>query len=224
MVFSIEESWSKKLKSEFGKAYFQILKNKIVADINAGITIYPKESDIFRAFDLCPFEHVKVVLLGQDPYHGIGQANGLCFSVQKDVAIPPSLKNIYKELQQDIGITYPLHGDLSGWAQQGVLMLNTSLTVQAQNANSHSKIGWVNFTDAVIKLVSEKKENIVFILWGANARSKIGLIDTTKHLILQSPHPSPLSAYHGFFGNRHFSHTNEYLKAHNKVPIDWSIN
>ncbi|HRP89565.1 MAG TPA: uracil-DNA glycosylase [Edaphocola sp.] len=223
MFAPIENSWQNILASEFEQDYFKKLNEIIKSDIASGITVYPKNSDIFKAFELCPFEKTKVVLLGQDPYHGLGQANGLCFSVEKGIKLPPSLKNIYKAIQQEFAFPIPTHGDLTAWAQQGVLMLNTSLTVRAHQANSHSKIGWVSFTDAVLKTISERKENIVFILWGNNARSKKDLIDSAKHLILQSAHPSPLSAYHGFFGNKHFIQTNEYLKQHHKKEIDWKI-
>lgn len=223
MEVKIAPSWKAQLQQEFEQAYFQQLTQRIKADLQAGISIFPKGQDIFRAFDLCSFENLKVVLLGQDPYHGLGQANGLCFSVGLGIKLPPSLVNIYKELHNDIGCPIPMHGDLSPWARQGVLLLNTSLTVQAHNANSHSKIGWQIFTDAVIKRISDAKEHVVFILWGGNARSKVPLIDSTKHLILQSAHPSPLSAHNGFWGNRHFSKVNEYLIAHGLSPIDWAL-
>lgn len=186
-------------------------------------TVYPDMYDLFNCFRLTPVNGIKAVLLGQDPYHNEGQAHGLCFSVKKGVALPPSLVNIYKEIKSDLNITEPLCGDLTKWAQEGVLLLNTSLTVRAHQANSHSKCGWSWFTDSVIKLVSENTENVVFILWGGNARSKAPLIDKTKHLVLECAHPSPLSAYNGFFGCRHFSKTNGYLLAHGKKPVDWQL-
>ncbi len=223
MEIKIAPSWKIQLQQEFEQAYFAAIVEKIKTDIQQGISIYPAGGDIFRAFDLCTFENTKVVLLGQDPYHGPGQAHGLCFSVPEGIKIPPSLVNIYKELHNDIGFAIPNHGNLTNWARQGVLMLNTSLTVQAHQANSHSKIGWQIFTDAVIKKVSDAKEHVVFVLWGANARSKVGLIDTSKHLILQSAHPSPLSAHNGFWNNHHFSKINEYLLAHGNSVIDWQV-
>jgi len=186
--------------------------------------VYPDMYDLYNCFRFTPLAEVKAVILGQDPYHEPNQAHGLCFSVKKGVALPPSLQNIYKEIQDDLGITEPDCGDLTKWAQSGVLLLNTTLTVRQHIANSHSKCGWAWFTDSVIKIISEKTENTVFILWGGNARSKAPLIDGTKHLILQSVHPSPLSAYNGFFGCRHFSKTNEYLTSHGKEPINWDLN
>lgn len=186
--------------------------------------IYPDMYDLYNCFRYTPVEQVKVVILGQDPYHEPNQAHGLCFSVKKGIALPPSLKNIYKEIESDLGIKEPDCGDLTKWAKQGALLLNTTLTVREHAANSHSKCGWAWFTDSVIKLVSDRLENVVFILWGGNARSKAPLIDGKKHLILQCAHPSPLSAYNGFFGCRFFSKTNEYLLSHNKQPIDWDLN
>ena len=180
--------------------------------------------DLYNCFRFTPFANVKAVILGQDPYHNEGQAHGLCFSVQNGVDLPPSLVNIYKEIKADLGFEPPKSGNLTKWANEGVLLLNTSLSVRAHAANSHSKCGWAWFTDSVIKLISERKEHVVFILWGGNARSKKPLIDTTKHLILECAHPSPLSAYNGFFGCKHFSKTNEYLKEHNLSPIDWNLN
>ncbi len=187
-------------------------------------TIYPDMYDIYNCFRFTPVDNVKVVILGQDPYHEEGQAHGLCFSVKPTIPLPPSLKNIYKEIESDLGIIQPNCGDLSKWAREGVLLLNTTLTVRAHLANSHSKCGWAWFTDSVIKIVSEHCNNVVFILWGGNARSKAPLIDRDKHLILQCAHPSPLSAYNGFFGSRFFSKTNEYLIANGKSPIDWDLN
>lgn len=186
--------------------------------------VYPDMYDLYNCFRYTPLDGVKAVILGQDPYHEPNQAHGLCFSVKKGIALPPSLQNIYKEIQSDLGITEPNCGDLTKWAKQGVLLLNTTLTVREHRANSHSKCGWGWFTDSVIKLISENTQNTVFILWGGNARSKVPLIDEGKHLILQCAHPSPLSAYSGFFGCRHFSKTNEYLSSHGKKPIDWDLN
>jgi len=186
--------------------------------------VYPDMYDLFNCFRYTPLNELKAVILGQDPYHEPNQAHGLCFSVKKGVALPPSLLNIYKEIQSDLGIREPLCGDLTKWAKEGVLLLNTTLTVREHRANSHSKCGWGWFTDSVIKLISENTQNTVFILWGGNARSKVPLIDEGKHLILQCAHPSPLSAYSGFFGCRHFSKTNEYLTSHGKKPIDWDLN
>lgn len=186
-------------------------------------TVYPDMYDLYNCFRFTPFSNVKAVLLGQDPYHNVGQAHGLCFSVQDGIEKPPSLQNIFKELKSDLGFEIPTSGNLTKWAKEGVLLLNTSLTVRAHQANSHSKCGWAWFTDSVISLISEKKENVVFILWGGNARSKKPLIDQSKHLILECAHPSPLSAYNGFFGCKHFSKTNDYLIKNNKEPIDWSL-
>lgn len=185
--------------------------------------IFPPGQDIFRAFDLTPLEKVKVVILGQDPYHGDGQANGLCFSVHKGIQTPPSLVNIFKEMHDDIGCDIPNNGDLTKWAQQGVLLLNTILTVRAHEAFSHRKLGWENFTDAAIQIVAQQDRPIVFILWGGAARAKKVLIHNPKHLILEAPHPSPLSAYHGFFGSKPFSKTNDYLTKMGIEPIDWAI-
>lgn len=186
--------------------------------------VYPDMYDLYNCFRFTPINNVKAVILGQDPYHEPGQAHGLCFSVKAGVPLPPSLQNIYKEIEDDLGVKEPKCGDLTKWAQQGVLLLNTTLTVREHMANSHSKCGWAWFTDSVIKLISEKCENVVFILWGGNARSKAPLIDRNKHLILQCAHPSPLSAYNGFFGCKFFSKTNDYLAAHGKTPIDWDLN
>ena len=185
--------------------------------------VYPDMYDIFICFKLTPLENVKAVILGQDPYHNEGQAHGLCFSVQDGVQPPPSLVNIYQELHDDVGCAIPKSGNLTKWAEEGVLLLNTALTVRAHMANSHRDCGWTWFTDSVIKLISDRREHVVFILWGANARSKKPLIDRTKHLVLECAHPSPLSAYNGFFGCRHFSKTNEYLQAHGIAPIDWQL-
>lgn len=185
--------------------------------------IYPDMYDLYNCFRYTPLDSIKAVILGQDPYHNEGQAHGLCFSVKKGVKLPPSLMNIYKEIKDDLGITEPNYGDLSKWAKDGVLLLNTTLTVREHSANSHSGCGWAWFTDSVIKLISEHTENVVFILWGGNARSKAPLIDRNKHLILQSAHPSPLSAFNGFFGSKPFSKTNEYLISHGKSPVNWDL-
>jgi uracil-DNA glycosylase len=223
MDVKIEASWKEVLKSEFSKPYFTQIPLHIKTEKSQGKTIYPPGSLIFNAFNTTPFDKVKVVILGQDPYHGPGQAHGLCFSVQNGVPPPPSLLNIFKELQDDIGVEIPNHGNLTHWAQQGVFLLNASLTVRAGEPMSHSKIGWAEFTDTVIKKISELKKNVVFILWGKFAQEKRVLIDESKHCILRSVHPSPLSAYGGFFGCKHFSKTNEYLVAHGIDPVDWSV-
>ncbi|MDD3302856.1 MAG: uracil-DNA glycosylase [Candidatus Gracilibacteria bacterium] len=219
----IDSSWLEILKDEFEKDYFKVIKKQIIDDIESGITIYPNPKNIFNAFNYTPFDKVKVVLLGQDPYHGVGQAHGLCFSVQDGVTPPPSLKNIYKELKDDIGSEIPNSGNLEKWTKEGVFMLNAILTVRAGLPASHSKIGWETFTDKVIKTISEKKEGIVFILWGNFARNKKILIDTKKHLVIESAHPSPFSAYNGFLGSKPFSKTNDYLKKIGKKEIDWSL-
>ncbi|MBO5412015.1 MAG: uracil-DNA glycosylase [Clostridia bacterium] len=196
---------------------------KFLIDEYKNHVVYPDMYDLYNCFRYTPFSSLKVVLLGQDPYHNVGQAHGLCFSVQKGIQHPPSLQNIFKELQSDIGCPLPKDGTLTKWAKEGVLLMNTSLSVREHQANSHSKCGWSWFTDSVIRLISQKKERVVFILWGGNARSKKPLIDTSKHLILECAHPSPLSAYNGFFGCKHFSKTNEYLLRHNLSPIDWDL-
>ena len=223
MEVAIETSWKKELEAEFKKPYFESLVHHLKTEKQAGKTIYPAGKNIFNAFNITPFDKVKVLLLGQDPYHGAGQAHGLCFSVQKGVPPPPSLVNIYKELHDDLGVAVPRTGDLTKWAQQGVFMLNASLTVRAGEPMSHAKIGWATFTDAVIKKVSEDKEHVVFILWGKFAQEKAVLIDASKHCIIKSAHPSPLSAHNGFFKSKPFSKANEYLVAHGIDPIDWSI-
>ena len=223
MDVKIEASWKEVLKSEFSKDYFQQIPQHIKTEKSQGKVIYPPGSLIFNAFNTTPFDKVKVVIIGQDPYHGQGQAHGLCFSVQNGVPPPPSLLNIFKELQEDIGIDIPHHGNITHWAQQGVFLLNVSLTVRAGEPMSHSKIGWAAFTDMVIKKISEQKKNVVFLLWGKFAQEKRILIDETKHCILRSVHPSPLSAYGGFFGCKHFSKTNEYLVSKGIDPVDWSL-
>lgn len=223
MRVKIEESWNRILQSEFEKPYFNHLVQFLRAEKQAGKIIFPPGPDIFSAFNLTSYDQVKVLILGQDPYHGVGQAHGLCFSVQDGIKPPPSLINIYKELNQDLGLPIPNHGNLSSWAKQGVLMLNASLTVEEAKPMSHSQCGWSTFTDHVIQLISTQKEYIVFILWGRFAQEKAKLIDTNKHMILSAAHPSPFSAHHGFFGCRHFSKTNEYLLKHHKKPIEWQI-
>ena len=223
MDVKIEASWKEVLKGEFTKPYFQQIPLHLKTEKSQGKIIYPPGSLIFNAFNTTPFNSVKVVILGQDPYHGPGQAHGLCFSVQTGVPPPPSLVNIFKELQNDIGITIPSHGNLTKWAEQGVFLLNASLTVRAGEPMSHSKIGWAEFTDTVIRKISEQKQHVVFLLWGKFAQEKRVLIDETKHCILRSVHPSPLSAHAGFFGCKHFSKTNEYLVSKGIDPVDWSL-
>ena len=220
MNVRIEESWKQKLTPEFEKDYFIKLTEFVRAEY-ASQTIYPPAKQIFNAFDHCPFDDVKVVIIGQDPYHGPGQAHGLCFSVAEGIPNPPSLQNIFKEIMSDLGKPMPANGDLTRWARQGVLLLNATLTVQAHQAGSHQRKGWEEFTDAAIRLLAEEREHLVFILWGAYAQKKGAFIDRSKHLVLASAHPSPLSAYNGFFGNKHFSRTNEYLKAHGITEIEW---
>ncbi|MFA5917663.1 MAG: uracil-DNA glycosylase [Candidatus Gracilibacteria bacterium] len=219
----MDSSWLEVLKDEFEKDYFKDIKKQIVADIESGTIIYPNPKNIFNAFNYTPFDKVEVVLLGQDPYHGPNQAHGLCFSVEDSVKLPPSLKNIFKELKEDIGATIPQSGNLEKWTNEGVFMLNAILTVKAGLPASHSKIGWETFTDKVIKTISDKKEGVIFILWGNFAKNKKSLIDTTKHFVIESPHPSPFSAYNGFFGSRPFSKTNEILKKLGKKEIDWKL-
>jgi len=224
MAVDLEPSWLEVLGDEFGKPYMVGLKKFLKDEKDAGNKIYPKGPDIFNAFNITPFSEVKVVILGQDPYHGEFQAHGLSFSVQKGITPPPSLKNIYKELATDIPNFYiPNHGDLTGWAKQGVLLLNASLTVRANTPGSHQKKGWEEFTDKVIKTITDKKEGVIFILWGAFAQAKAELIDKTKHHIIKSPHPSPFSADRGFFGSKPFSKTNEILEKEGKLPIDWQV-
>jgi len=216
----IEKSWKKILNREFKKEYFNSLVTFLKDEYKNNI-IYPPGKKIFSSFDYCPFDKVKVVIIGQDPYHGINQANGLCFSVNKEIKIPPSLFNIFKEIKSDVGIDIPDHGDLKRWAIQGVLLLNSVLTVRQNLPGSHSNKGWENFTDKVISIISENKNNIVFLLWGSYAKSKLKNIDQNKHLILTSSHPSPFSAYNGFFNSYHFSKTNKYLKKNNITEIKW---
>lgn len=215
----IEESWKAVLQDEFQSAYFQELRQFLIDEKQEHV-VYPPGPLIFNAFNLCPFDKVKVVVLGQDPYHGPGQANGLCFSVSNGIKHPPSLVNIFKEMQKDLNIPYPKTGDLTGWANQGVLLINTSLTVRAHTPMSHQGKGWEQFTDAVIRQLSEKREGVVFILWGRHAQNKRVLIDTSKHYLLEAAHPSPFSA-NGFFGCRHFSKANYLLLQQGKDPINW---
>lgn len=220
MTVKIENSWKEKLQDEFEKYYFKSLTNFIHVEYSTQ-EIYPPAKLIFNAFDKCPFSEVKVVIIGQDPYHNIGQANGLSFSVNEGIKIPPSLVNIYKEINLDLGTSIPQSGNLERWSEQGVLLLNTTLTVRAHTPGSHQGKGWEQFTDKVIDSLSEECNNLVFLLWGNYAQQKGKNIDTNKHLVLKSPHPSPLSAHRGFFGNKHFSKANEYLIEHNKKPIEW---
>lgn len=220
MDVQIEASWKKHLGAEFEKNYFIQLTDFVKKEYK-NYTVYPPGKLIFNAFNLCPFDQVKVVIIGQDPYHEAGQAQGLCFSVNKGIPFPPSLVNIFKEIHNDLGKPMPQDGDLTRWTRQGVLLLNATLTVRAHLAGSHQNKGWEEFTDAAIKALNEKREHLVFILWGGYARRKGAIIDRSRHLVLESAHPSPLSAYHGFFGNKHFSRTNDYLTAHGETPIDW---
>jgi uracil-DNA glycosylase len=219
----IEESWKEVLASEFGNSYFMELK-EFLTEEKSKYTVYPPGSKIFNAFQLTPFNEVKAVILGQDPYHGPGQAHGLCFSVPQGIVPPPSLVNIFKEIEKDLGIPIPSGGNLEKWARQGVLLLNATLTVRANQAGSHQRKGWENFTNAVISKLSEKRVGLIFLLWGRFAQEKESLIDTNKHYILKAAHPSPFSAYNGFFGCRHFSKTNEILRKHALQEIDWNLN
>ena len=223
MDVKIDSSWKDVLKTEFEKPYFLETVTFLRMEKSAGKVIYPPGSLLFNAFNTTPFDSVKVVLLGQDPYHGPGQAHGLCFSVPEGITPPPSLVNVFKELHNDSGVPFPRHGNLTRWAQQGVLLLNASLSVRANEPMSHSKIGWAHFTDSVISKVSELKRNVVFLLWGKFAQEKQALIDETKHLVLKAAHPSPYSANNGFLGCRHFSKTNNYLVQNGIDPVDWSL-
>lgn len=220
MQVNIHESWKDVLAKEFKKDYFLNLTN-FVAEEYAETTCYPEKEAIFSAFNHCLFENVKVVIIGQDPYHGVGQANGLCFSVHDGIKHPPSLVNIFKELQTDVNVGYPVSGDLSPWSKQGVFLLNTTLTVRASEAGSHQKKGWETFTDEVISIISKEKKDVVFLLWGKFAESKTKLIDLEKHKIFTAPHPSPLGAWRGWFGSKHFSQTNAFLKSKNLQSINW---
>ncbi len=220
MSVNIHESWKGRLNDEFEKQYFKDLSSYVKGEY-IRTTVYPPPKQIFHAFNACPFDNVRVVILGQDPYHGTGQAHGLCFSVNENVQIPPSLRNMYKEIGEDLGIETPASGNLNRWTKQGVLLLNATLTVQAHRAGSHQGKGWEEFTDAVIKKISDEKENVVFLLWGSYAQKKGQIIDRIKHYILEAPHPSPLSAHRGFFGCKHFSKTNDYLISTLQAPIEW---
>ncbi len=219
----IEKSWKKILTEEFEKPYFLVIKQKLLAEMDAGYRIFPESKNIFNAFNLTPFDQVKVVIIGQDPYHGLGQAHGLCFSVAPGIRIPPSLLNILKELKSDLGIAIPSSGDLTPRAKQGVLLLNATLTVRENTPNSHKDFGWQNFTDQVIKNLSDQKEGLVFLLRGAFAQQKQSLIDRSKHFIFSAAHPSPFSAHRGFLGSRPFSQCNEALEAIGKPAIDWRL-
>ncbi|AOE86877.1 uracil-DNA glycosylase [Pseudomonas sp. TCU-HL1] len=219
----LDASWKEALRDEFEKPYMKALGDFLRQEKAAGKVIFPPGPLIFNALNTTPLDQVKVVVIGQDPYHGPGQAHGLCFSVQPGVPTPPSLQNIYKELKRDLNIEIPSHGYLQSWAEQGVLLLNTSLTVEQSRAGSHAGAGWQPFTDKVIEVVSQQRSGLVFLLWGSHAQSKERLIDPTKHLILKSAHPSPLSAYRGFLGNGHFSRCNKFLAQHGLQPIDWRL-
>ena len=221
-MYKISKSWDEILEQEFCSESYLKLREFLKREYS-NYQIYPSMYDIFNSLKITPFNDIKVVIIGQDPYHEEGQAMGLSFSVPKGIAVPPSLVNIYKELNKELGILPKNHGDLTNWAKQGVLLLNSVLTVRAHSANSHKGKGWEQFTDSIIKKISDKKRNVVFLLWGRNARDKAVLIDKSKHLVLESAHPSPLSAYNGFFGCNHFIKANEYLMANNLSPIDWSL-
>ncbi len=220
MEVKIHETWKEMLRQEFEKPYFHQLVEFVKEEYQSH-TVYPPGSQIFNAFEHCPFPETKVVIIGQDPYHGKGQAHGLCFSVNRGVTIPPSLVNIYKEIRSDLNIETPDHGDLTRWSDQGVLLLNATLTVRASSPGSHQNRGWETFTDSVISVLSSKKKNLVFLLWGAYAQKKGEIIDRENHHVLTSPHPSPFSANRGFLGNRHFSKTNDYLLKNGLTPIKW---
>ena len=220
---ALHQSWKAPLLSEFNSDYMAALKSFLIAEKAGGKRIYPKGSEWFRALDLTPLDKVRVVILGQDPYHGPGQAHGLCFSVKPGVRPPPSLLNIYKELESDLGLPRPRHGFLESWAKQGVLLLNSVLTVEMAKAASHQGKGWERFTDAVIRLINDQPGPVVFLLWGAYAQKKAAFVDTSRHLILKAAHPSPLSAHNGFLGCKHFSATNAFLTSKGLAPIDWSL-
>ena len=219
----LEASWRKRLQVDFDAEYMLELREFLREQKLLGKTVYPSKDEIFAALNATPFDAVKIVILGQDPYHGPGQAHGLCFSVRQNVPVPPSLRNIYKELAADINFLPPKHGCLNEWAQQGVLLLNSVLTVEENLAASHKDKGWEKFTDSIVSHLNDKAENIVFILWGNYAQKKGAMIDRARHLVLESPHPSPLSASRGFYGNHHFSKSNEYLRAHDVAAIDWQL-
>ena len=219
----LHPSWLEPLRGEFADGYMAALRQFLVAEKEAGKRIFPRGSDWFRALDLTPLDQVRVVILGQDPYHGAGQAHGLCFSVRPGTRTPPSLVNIYKEMEADLGVPPARHGFLEHWAKQGVLLLNSVLTVEMGQAASHREKGWERFTDAVIRLVNARPEPVVFMLWGSYAQKKAAFVDQSRHLVLKAAHPSPLSAHNGFFGCRHFSRANAFLEAHGLAPIDWSL-
>jgi uracil-DNA glycosylase len=219
----LEGSWLERLDDQFQREYMQKLRDFLVTRKEHRAVIYPPGKQIFNALNSTPFEQVRVVILGQDPYHGPGQAHGLCFSVQSGVRVPPSLANIYREIQSDLGIESPHNGYLQSWAEQGVLLLNAVLTVERGQAGSHQGKGWEIFTDAIVQLLNDERENLVFMLWGSYAMKKGAVIDSRKHLVLKAPHPSPLSAHRGFLGCRHFSSANDYLKKHQQLPIDWAV-
>ncbi|MGB1220486.1 MAG: uracil-DNA glycosylase [Alcanivoracaceae bacterium] len=219
----LEPGWKAALAGEFEQDYMQRLRQFLVQEKQAGKTIFPPGPEIFHAFDKTPFDQVKVVILGQDPYHGPGQAHGLCFSVRKGVRVPPSLVNIYKEIERDLGLAIPAHGNLEKWAGQGVLLLNATLTVEQANAGSHQRKGWEQFTDAAIRHLNDERDGLVFMLWGSYAQKKGAIIDRARHCVLTAPHPSPLSAHRGFIGCGHFSEANQYLEGRGLAPIDWSV-
>lgn len=219
----IESSWKQHLLPQFEQDYMHSLRQFLLTQKKAGKVIYPKGDEYFNAFNLTPFDQVKVVMIGQDPYHGPGQAHGLCFSVQKGVRFPPSLQNIFKEIHADLGLPIPKNGCLTHWAEQGVLLLNAVLTVEQSKAAAHQGKGWEQFTDAAIRELNEQREGIVFMLWGSYAQKKGQIIDQNKHCVLKAPHPSPLSAHRGFFGCKHFSKANQYLQSKGLAPIDWSV-
>jgi uracil-DNA glycosylase len=221
VAIELEASWLEQLREQFSLDYMQQLKTFLRAEKLAGKVIFPPGKEMFNAFNQTPLESVKVVILGQDPYHGPGQAHGLCFSVAPGVPLPPSLVNIYKEIEQDLGVSMPAHGCLSSWARQGVLLLNSVLSVERANAASHQGRGWERFTDCAIEVVNREREGVVFMLWGAYAQRKGSIIDEQRHCVLRAPHPSPLSAHRGFFGCKHFSRANAYLQARNVAPVDW---
>lgn len=222
-AIKLDESWKRPLAGEFASPYMAELKGFLLSEKARGARVFPRGNEYFRALDLTPLNQVRVVILGQDPYHGEGQAHGLCFSVRHGVRPPPSLENIYRELETDLGIHRPRHGFLEHWAKQGVLLLNSVLTVQMGRAASHQGKGWERFTDAIIRLVNDKSDPVVFMLWGAYAQRKAAFVDTSRHLILKAPHPSPLSAHNGFFGCRHFSKANAFLQAKGLRAIDWAL-
>ena len=219
----LEPSWLSRLGDEFDKEYMSQLREFLKQEKRAGKRIYPPGSELFNAFEHTPLDKVKVVILGQDPYHGDGQAHGLCFSVRRGIAIPPSLQNIFKELHQELGIPIPGHGDLTAWADSGVLLLNSVLSVECARAASHQGKGWEQFTDRVIEVVNREREGVVFMLWGSYAQRKGGIKDATRHCVLKAPHPSPLSAHRGFFGCGHFRAANEYLQSRGETPVDWRL-